>query len=97
MDVYMVQVERKKVGWSVNLGSPINSAEDDFSISMGSDKDTGYVMTNRGNQKESVRKIAFSLADNAENAAKDSRESKILDALNNELNIDYSSTVFEDE
>ncbi len=97
MDVYMVQVDRKKVGWSINLGSPINSAEDDFSISMGAGQGTGYVMTNRGNQKEAVRKVAFSYADTGKNTDTASREFNISAALNNELKIDYSSTIFEDE
>lgn len=97
MDVFMVQVDRKKVGRSVNLGSPINSTEDDFSISMGAGPGTGYVMTNRGNQNDAVRKVAFSYADTRKNTATASREFNISAALNNELKIDYSSTVFEDE
>ncbi len=93
LDVYMAQVGHKSVAWSANLGKDINSNGDDFSVVLQKGNRKGYVMSNRsGSKTNTVERVAFSIQ------RKDrTREYKVLEALNNEEQIDYSSTVFEDE
>ncbi|QLG46652.1 TolB family protein [Costertonia aggregata] len=97
MDIYMVDVNEKKVGIAVNLGSPINSAEDDLAIRFTTKNGMGYVMSNRGKNKENIHQVAFSYVNKQENNASAKREFDIADAFTNDVKIDYSSTVFEDE
>ncbi len=96
LDLHMAQIGRKKVDWSVNLGSDINSKEDDFSIVLPTRDRQGYVVSNRGKDKEDVQRIAFTL-DRKKDRSHLKSEYDILEALYSENNIDYSSTVFEDE
>jgi hypothetical protein len=97
LDLYMTKVGRKKVGLAVNLGSPINSKEDDFSIFLMVHKGTGYVMTNRSNNGNQVQRVAFSYSSKRKNNSKENREYQLLEAFNSDLKIDYTSSVFEDE
>lgn len=97
MDLYMAQVGQRKVQWSVNLGSPINSEKDDFSIFLSSEKGMGYVMSNRGASEGAVQRVAFSYAPERKNTAKASMEYNLLEALNTSSKIDYSNAFFEDE
>lgn len=97
LDIFMAQVDHKKVGRSFNLGSPINSGEDDFSIFLMTEKGMGYVMSNRGKTKEAVRQLAFSYSDTEKNTVLEQKEYNLLETLNNDLRIDYTTSVFEDE
>ncbi len=97
LDVYMAQVDQRKVGLAVNLGDPINSDKDDFSIFLMTDQDMGYVMSNRGRDKDTVHRVAFSYGDKKNVESEEKLSSNFLAALNDDLNIDYSSSVFEDE
>lgn len=97
LDVFMVQVNHKKVSWAVNLGNPINSEEDDFSIFLMADKGEGYVMSNRGKDNGAITKVAFSYTNKGNNQATEKREYNLLEALNNDLRIDYSSSLFDNE
>lgn len=95
LDLYMTQVDRKKVGWATNLGSPINSPKDDFSMYLMAEKGIGYVLSNRGSDKNEIQQVAFSYSN------KDSYEkpvdSNLATVLNNKLTIDYTTTMFEDQ
>jgi hypothetical protein len=97
MDLYMAQVGQRKVQWSVNLGSPINSEKDDFSIFLSAEKGKGYVMSNRGESEGAVQRVAFSYAAKRNNTPKASMEYNLLEALNTSSRIDYSNAFFEDE
>lgn len=97
LDVYMVQVDHRKVGLAVNLGSPINSAEDDFSVRFKTKDRIGYVMSNRGKNKDNIHQVAFSYENKRINRSVDKREYEVLEFLNSDLKVDYSSSVFEDE
>ncbi|MBT8185222.1 MAG: PD40 domain-containing protein [Eudoraea sp.] len=97
MDLYMAQVGQRKVQWSVNLGSPINSEKDDFSIFLSAEKGKGYVMSNRGESEGAVQRVAFSYAAKRNNTSKASMEYNLLEALNTSSRIDYSNAFFEDE
>ena len=97
MDIYMAQVGQKKVQWSVNLGSPINSSEDDFTIFLSDEKGMGYVMSNRGKNKGPVQRVAFSYLAKRNNTSKATMEYNLLDALNTSSKVDYSNAFFEDE
>ncbi len=96
LDVFMAQIGTKKVGLAVNLGSPINSEEDDFSIAL-SEKGMGYVLSNRGDTDGNVRKVAFSYNQNKKPRSEKERDYNVLAAFNTDLKVNYSSTVFEDE
>ncbi|HDZ13716.1 hypothetical protein LCGC14_1271660 [marine sediment metagenome] len=92
LDVYMSQVGRANVSLAINLGSDINSDGDEFAVSLASKGGTGYVMSNRGNSKTNVQKVAFSYNDNGN--GRDDYD--IMEAMNNSQ-IDYTSSLFEDE
>lgn len=96
LDVFMVQVFNKKVGWSVNLGSPINSNEDDFAISL-TGNGMGYVMSNRGNSENSIRQVAFSYS----NPKKDRREENdgynFAEVFSNDVKVNFASSVYDDD
>jgi len=96
LDLYMTQVGQKKVGWATNLGSPINSSKDDFSMYLLAEKGIGYVLSNRGKNTNTIQQVAFSY-ENKNKVIKDSRESNLANALNNKLKIDYTTSVFEDK
>ncbi len=97
MDLYMAQVGQRKVQWSVNLGSPINSEKDDFSIFLSEEKGKGYVMSNRGEAEGTVQRVVFSYASENESTPKASMEYNLLEALNTSSKIDYSNAFFDDE
>ncbi|MCW5515498.1 TolB family protein [Muriicola sp. Z0-33] len=97
MDLYMAQVGQRKVQWSVNLGSPINSEKDDFSIFLSEEKGKGYVMSNRGEAEGNVQRVVFSYASEQENTSKAKMEYNLLEALNTSSKIDYSNAFFDDE
>ncbi len=96
LDVFMVQVFNKKVGWSVNLGSPINSNEDDFAISL-TGNGMGYVMSNRGNNENSIQQVAFSYS----NPKKDRREENdgynFAEVFSNDVKVNFASSVYDDD
>ena len=92
LDVYMSQVGRANVSLAINLGNDINSNGDEFAVSLASKGGTGYVMSNRGNSKTDVQKVAFSYDDNGN--GRDHYD--IMEAMNNSQ-IDYTSSHFEDE
>ncbi|WP_289062963.1 cell envelope biogenesis protein OmpA [uncultured Zobellia sp.] len=95
LDVYMTQVGQKSVDLAVNLGSPINSGEDDFAISFTSDNGKGYVMSNRGNNKSSVQKVAFTYAN--KRRVEDEGEYRALEAFNVDSKATYTSNLFEED
>lgn len=92
LDVYMAQVGRANVSLAINLGNDINSDGDEFAVSLTSKNGTGYVMSNRGNSKTDVQKVAFSYNDNGNGQG----DYDIMEAMNNSQ-IDYTSSLFEDE
>lgn len=97
LDLYMTQVGRKKVGWATNLGNPINSNKDDFSMYLMAERGIGYVLSNRGKNKNKLQQVAFSYTSDRREDYNDEKEENLLNALNNKLKIDYTTTVFEDQ
>ncbi|MGB5822191.1 MAG: cell envelope biogenesis protein OmpA [Saonia sp.] len=97
LDIFMAQVAHKKVSRSINLGSPINSIEDDFSILLGTQKGTGYVMSNRGKGKDAVGQVAFSYAEMGKKPIVETEEYRLVEILNSDLKTDYSTTIYEDQ
>lgn len=95
LDIYMAQVDHKKVSKSVHLGSPINSSEDDFSIVLMADKGMGYVMSNRHNTNE-TKPIAFAYTNAKTERLKAEKEYIALEALKNASEARYTATIFED-
>lgn len=96
LDLYTAEVGTKKVSWATNLGSPINSSQDDFSMYVLSEKGVGYVLSNRGNNKNIIQEVAFSYATDKK-PEEDERETNFRKSLNNNLKIDYTTSVFEDK
>jgi hypothetical protein len=88
----MAQVGKANVSLAINLGSEINSDGDEFAVAMNARNGKGYVMSNRSGSKAEVQKVAFSYGDGNGNKFDDN----ILEALNNSQ-IDYTSSLFEDE
>ncbi|WP_343486146.1 cell envelope biogenesis protein OmpA [Allomuricauda sp. d1] len=96
LDLYAVQVAENSLTQSVNLGSPINSSSDDFSIALVPEKGMGYVMSNRGNGN-SLTKVAISYTKKTDAALVEKNEEGLMKVLNDESQTDFSSTVFENE
>ncbi|MFK7810968.1 MAG: TolB family protein [Maribacter sp.] len=98
LDLYMAQVGQKKVGWATNLGNPINSSKDDFSMYLLAEKGIGYVLSNRGKNGDTIQQVAFSYDNKEKRKAPEEelREFNLANALNNKLKIDYTTSVFED-
>jgi len=95
LDVYMVEVGQRNVGLAMNLGSPINSKEDEFSIQLANNDQMAYVVSNRGTNGKNLQKVAFSYI--GEKNTKSNRDYQLMEALNSESQMNYSSSVFEDE
>jgi hypothetical protein len=93
LDVYLAEVAKNKVGWSVNLGSPINSDDDNFSLDIMNKKGVGYVQLNRGKDNGVVEKVNYAYSKASENR----KEFNSLEALNIDSKIKYSTSVFEDK
>lgn len=97
LDLYMAQVGKKKVGWATNLGDPINSSEDDFSMYLMAERGIGYVLSNRGENKNELQQVAFSYTNKEQKTFDEEKESNLMNAMNNKLKIDYTTSVFEDQ
>ncbi|QWX83045.1 PD40 domain-containing protein [Cellulophaga sp. HaHaR_3_176] len=95
LDVYMVEVAQNKVGSSVNLGSPINSGSDEFSVDLMKDNGSGYVLLKRSDDKGGLKQVAFSYSDDHE-PSRNRKEYNSFEALNKESEINYSTSIFED-
>lgn len=96
LDVYMVEVAENRVGSSVNLGSPINSSSDEFSVDLMKDNGSGYVLLKRSDDKGGLKQVAFSYSDDHEDTARNRKEYNSFEALNKESEINYSTSIFED-
>jgi hypothetical protein len=96
LDVYMVQVDQRKVGTSVNLGTDINSVEDDFSILLTGKNGMGYVMSNRGESKSNPQKVAFTYSKEKRDRILEKKQFNILESIDDKAQINYTNTVFEE-
>ncbi|MEA1785823.1 cell envelope biogenesis protein OmpA [Arenibacter sp. GZD96] len=97
LDVYMTRINDNNVEMAVHLGSPINSAENDYSIVLRTERGMGYVMSNRGADKDTIQQVAFSYAGNQPQGTGELRDLHLLDVLHSGSKVDYSSSVFEDQ
>lgn len=96
LDVFMVQVFNKKVGWSVNLGSPINSDKDDFAISL-TGNGMGYVMSNRGNATDTAQQVAFSFSNPKKDKQEENGGYNFAEVFSNDVKVNFASSVYEDD
>ncbi len=94
LDVYSVQVSQSSVGLAINMGSSINSADDDFAIQLAPQKGMAYVVSNRGSTTKSAHKIAYTYV--GEKGTPDT-DFRLLEAFNTGAQENYSSSLFEDE
>ncbi|MEQ8419296.1 MAG: cell envelope biogenesis protein OmpA, partial [Arenibacter algicola] len=96
LDVFMVQVDHRKVGTSVNLGADINSVEDDFSILLTGKNGMGFVMSNRGESKSHPQRVAFTYSKEKRDRVLEKKQFNILESIDDKAQIHYSNTVFEE-
>ncbi|QXP54183.1 PD40 domain-containing protein [Cellulophaga sp. HaHa_2_1] len=97
LDVFMVEVANNRVGASVNLGSPINSSKDEFSLDIMNKNGTGYVLINRGKDNGAVERVAFSYSKSRNSFTPETKDDGILEAMNTESKINYATSIFEDK
>ncbi len=96
LDLYAAQIAKNQLGVAINLGSPINSEEDDFSIALMTDRGMGYVMSNRGKNREDVRQLVFSYNGAEEQALLEQADQEYLNLVNNSMSTGYTNTLFQD-
>lgn len=96
LDLYAAQVTDKNLTKSVNLGKQINSNSDEYAIQLQPEKKMGHVMSNRGG-KRSAQEFAITYSKKADNSMLAKNEEKLMKLLNDDSQIEYSTTVFEDE
>lgn len=96
LDLYAAQIAKNQLGVAINLGSPINSEQDDFSIALMTDRGMGYVMSNRGKNKDDVRQLVFSYSGAEEQALLEQADQEYLNLVNNSLSTGYTNTLFQD-
>ncbi|MCM4163074.1 MULTISPECIES: PD40 domain-containing protein [unclassified Arenibacter] len=96
LDVFMVQVDQRKVGTSVNLGTDINSTEDEFSILLTGNNGMGYVMSNRGERESNPQRVAFTYSKEKRDILLEKKKFNILESMDDKAQINFSNTVFEE-
>lgn len=96
LDLYAVQIAKNNLTLATNLGSPINSKEDDFSIALMTDRGMGYVMSNRGKAKKEIRQLVFSYSGSDEHALLQEADKEYLNLVNNSFSTSYTNTLFQD-
>ncbi len=69
--------------------------EDEFSIQLANNDQMAYVVSNRGTNGKNLQKVAFPYI--GEKNTKSNRDYQLMEALNSESQMNYSSSVFEDE
>lgn len=97
LDIYVAQVDKKAVGYAMNLGSNINSREDDFSISLETNDRMGYVMSNRGRNIETIQQVAFTYNTKAVDENENKRMYDFAEIIESDSKTDYTSNLYEDE
>jgi hypothetical protein len=95
LDVYSVVITEKSVGLAINMGSSINSNQNEFTLQIEPQNGMAYVVSNRTSGKNSVRKIAYTYLGEKRNATE--TDFRLLEALHTSGQENYSSSVFEDE
>ncbi len=96
LDLFAVKVKGNRLSTSKNLGSGVNSRYDDFAISVSPSKGMGFVLSNRGN-KHTVSQYAISNPKTSEPLLVEKDEEELLRTLNNDKQIEVSSTLYEDQ
>ncbi len=96
LDLYATQIAKNQLGPAINLGSPINSKQDDFSIALMTDRGMGYVMSNRGKANKDIRQLVFSYSGAEEQALLEKADHEYLNLVNNSLSTGYTNTLFQD-
>lgn len=96
LDLYAVKVGRQSLSLAVNLGNPINSSRDDYALSINSDKNRAYVLSNRQGARKAVQQIAFTFNERDGKAETVFAENQFMEILNSEIKKGYSNTVYDD-
>jgi hypothetical protein len=92
-----VQVNEKRVGLAINLGDTLNSKEDDFSIRFMPQMGMAYVISNRDKDEADLQQVAFSYNPLKADISEEKTAYNVLEVLNKDSKVDYSSSAFEDE
>ncbi len=96
LDLYAVKVGRRNLSLAVNLGNPLNSKNDDYALMINPERGKGYVMSNRGSNRNAVEQIAFTYTEEDKQGDTAIAEDQFLEILNSELKTGYSNTVYDD-
>lgn len=95
LDVYSVAITEKSIGLAINMGSSINSSQDEFTLQIEPQNGMAYVVSNRSSKTNTAGKIAYTYISEKRNATE--TDFRLLEALNTTGQVNYSSSVFEDE
>ena len=96
LDLYAAQVTENQLSSSINLGDHINSNSDEYAIQLRPEEKMGYVMSNRGGNA-SAQEFAISYSKKKDHSMLAKNEEKLMKLLNDDSQIEYSTTVFEDD
>ncbi len=95
LDMYSVQVASSSVGLAINMGSSINSSQDDFALQLAPQKGMAYVVSNRGSKTKSAHKIGYTFVGEKRNS--NETDFRLFEAMNTAEQAKYSTSIFEDE
>lgn len=95
LDMYSVQVANNSLGLAINMGSSINSSQDDFALQLAPQEGMAYVVSNRGSKTKSAHKIGYTFVGEKRNS--NETDFRLLEAMNTAEQAKYSTSIFEDE
>jgi len=95
LDLYATQVTGNSLSKSVNLGNDVNSNANEYAYEYNNRRDMGYVMSDRTNT-DTAKAFAVS-SSRKRNSSVAKNDANLMKLLNDNSQIEYSTTVFEEE
>lgn len=95
LDVYSVTVAQKSVGLAVNMGSTINSKQDEYTLQLDAKNGMAYVVSNRKGKTNPDAMVGYTFVGGKKKS--NEPDFRLLEALNTVGQENYSSSLFEDE
>lgn len=95
LDVYSARITQKTIGLAINMGSDINSTQDEFTLQLDGENGLAYVVSNRKSKTNVSGNIGYTFV--GEKNSLNDPDFRLLEALNTAGESRYSTSVFEDD